>query len=1157
MRRKLRSVATSTMFALALTLLAAEALPAAAARTSPRAAPSSSSLPQSSITSRAGTEVSTGPVNFAASSTSANTITEFPIPNSNSGPFDIAGGPDGNLWFTGGTGIGRITTTGAITGFPIPTANGQLFDPAIVAGPDGNLWFTELYGNSIGRITTAGVITEFPITTGSHSLLSIAAGPDGNLWFTDGQQIGRITTAGAITEFLIPTANGVFQSSYDIAAGPDGNLWFTESYGNNIGRITPAGVISEFAGPPSYGIAAGPDGNVWFTEQGGGKIGRITPTGVITEFPPQTATSGPAGIAAGPDGNLWFAEQSSNHIGRITPAGVISEFAVAGIPGGIAAGPDGSLWFTEVAEIGRVNPAGTFSEFPIPSAGHYFTGSPSTGIAAGADGNLWFTETGSGRIGRITTAGVISEFAIPTANASPDRIGAGPDGNMWFTEYVPGNPNNIDNIGRITPTGTITEFPLPTVNSSLGSIVAGPDGNLWFTESVGKIGRITTAGVVTEFATPTAPPPFPPSSWPDGITAGPDGNLWFTELVTDKVGRITPAGVITEFSVPTPNSTPSGIAAGADGNLWFTESSWSGTGATNIGQITPNGVITELPTPTANSLPVGIAAGPDGNIWFTEESANKIGRITLGTGLGAPGGVRVVAGDGEATLTWTPPPNTGPAITGYTVTASPGGATTTISPLVPAATVTGLTNGTPYTFTVAATNAVGTGPASAPTAAVTPTAVAQASLVAVLPAMSNNAYGGYLTTAYIENVSGSAAHVRVQYFNTSGQGAGFGNSVAGLAPGASWTLRTDNGHSLAAAQPGFADVYSDQPVAVFVNEFAPGGSDATSYTSISNPVGTGSTLFAPAIANGAYGGYTTGIGLVNLATSAVTITVTYRDSAGTVVKTQTLTGVPAGAYQGLYSGTAGLPAAFAGTATITNSGGSLAAVVNETGPGGQFSSYDAVPVGSMTLYAPAALSNAFGGYNTGMGIQNTTGTAGTVTVTYYDNAGTPTAHNFAIGANGYLGIYQGTDIAAGAYTAKITSTVAVSAIVNEVAPSTNPAVQQSTAYDTFSAGSASLHLPLVESAGADGWSTGDGIMNTGTAATTVTVTYYDAASGLQVGTPDSLLLQPNAFWGLYQPAGGLPSGDRASATVTTTAGGQVAVICNESNATSFMSYTAQ
>ena len=166
--------------------------------------------------------------------------------------------------------------------------------------------------------------------------------------------------------------------------------------------------------------------------------------------------------------------------------------------------------------------------------------------------------------------------------------------------------------------------------------------------------------------------------------------------------------------------------------------------------------------------------------------------------------------------------------------------------------------------------------------------------------------------------------------------------------------------------------------------------------------------------------------------------------------------------------------------------------------------------------------------------------------------------SYAIAANGYLGVYQGTEIPSdGAYTAKITSTVAIAAIVNEVAFSPNPSVvQQSTAYNTFVAGSSSLNLPLVESAGSDGWSTGEGIMNTGMAATTVTVTYHDTVTGAQVGMPQSLSLQPNAFWGLYQPAGGLPNGMRASAIVTTS-GGQVAVICNEANSTTFMSYSGQ
>ncbi|HET7309870.1 MAG TPA: fibronectin type III domain-containing protein [Mycobacteriales bacterium] len=87
----------------------------------------------------------------------------------------------------------------------------------------------------------------------------------------------------------------------------------------------------------------------------------------------------------------------------------------------------------------------------------------------------------------------------------------------------------------------------------------------------------------------------------------------------------------------------------------------------------------------------------------------------------APTGVAAQRGDQSADVSWTAPVNDGGAtVTSYQVTASPGGATCTWTTGPLGCTVSGLTNGTAYTFTVTATNAVGTGPASAASTAVTP-----------------------------------------------------------------------------------------------------------------------------------------------------------------------------------------------------------------------------------------------------------------------------------------------------------------------------------------------------------------------------------------------------------------------------------------------------
>jgi chitinase len=90
---------------------------------------------------------------------------------------------------------------------------------------------------------------------------------------------------------------------------------------------------------------------------------------------------------------------------------------------------------------------------------------------------------------------------------------------------------------------------------------------------------------------------------------------------------------------------------------------------------------------------------------------------------GAPTGVQATAGDAQATVRWTAPTSTGSsAITSYHVTVSPSGRVITVAAPATSTTVTGLTNGTTYTFYVAATNSAGTGPNSTASNPVTPTA---------------------------------------------------------------------------------------------------------------------------------------------------------------------------------------------------------------------------------------------------------------------------------------------------------------------------------------------------------------------------------------------------------------------------------------------------
>jgi Fibronectin type III domain len=186
----------------------------------------------------------------------------------------------------------------------------------------------------------------------------------------------------------------------------------------------------------------------------------------------------------------------------------------------------------------------------------------------------------------------------------------------------------------------------------------------------------------------------------------------------------------TNITVADPPSPPFGIsanaasAAGSQATVsWTAPANDGGSPIMSYQAEAFNGATLAGTCATSGATSCTISGLTDGTSYgFEVVAANAIGPSSPGEGppatvLGppaAPSGLTIVSvsADGsQVDLSWNPPSSDGgSAITGYTATASPGDESCTT--VTTSCSVSGLTDGDPYTFVVVATNALGSSPQS-------------------------------------------------------------------------------------------------------------------------------------------------------------------------------------------------------------------------------------------------------------------------------------------------------------------------------------------------------------------------------------------------------------------------------------------------------------
>ncbi|MFN8019163.1 MAG: fibronectin type III domain-containing protein [Acidimicrobiales bacterium] len=374
---------------------------------------------------------------------------------------------------------------------------------------------------------------------------------------------------------------------------------------------------------------------------------------------------------------------------------------------------------------------------PALAAGSGPPGAPRSLVVTSGDGSLTFkwsvpASAGAGITGYVVTptvdgvAGAERTFGTSSTIQVVDGLPNGSSVSLAVAAIGPGGRGPAASIGPTT-VGLPGKPPFPGATSGDGSATVS-----WW--AAAPNGSPITGYVVTPYlgTTALAPRTFATPARTQVITGLTNGSTYTFQVAAVSAVGTGPAAATAATTVGLPGAITSPKLTSGDGAVTLSWTAAPGNGSPITGYVvTPYLGSTALaPTTFASAATTQVVGGlANGSSYtFKVVAQNAVGAgpavTTAAVTVGLPGTTAfptAVPGDGTAKVSWWGALGNGSPITGYVVTPYVGSqalAPRTFSSTATTQTITGLANGTAYTFKIAGVNAVGTGPAST-TAAMT------------------------------------------------------------------------------------------------------------------------------------------------------------------------------------------------------------------------------------------------------------------------------------------------------------------------------------------------------------------------------------------------------------------------------------------------------